>query len=558
VATGIASHWGTALALALCGSITACEDGSGLAVDVPSVGSVAGAAGEAATASCAPSGFAEPRLWRLTDPQYANTVRDVFGITVDDEVSGAVAEGTDGIALADVLSVGATTATNYQITAHRIALRAVADLPALLRCAAPDTACVDTFIREQVPRAFRRPLEAEEIADLQALYQQGAVDGPELGVRLVLEEVLQSPFFIWRTELGANTAPAQPGPVQLTAHEIASALSFLLLDSVPDDALSSKANDGTLADPQVLAAEADRLLALPAVKANLWKMAATWLGLAKTQAIHKETYFFPDYTPTAQAALAQSARLFVTDVVSHGGLTDLLTSRRVYVNEELAKLYGIPDVTGDALVPVEDQSGHRNAGIFTQPAFLAAYSRPTRGDPIHRGLFIYHSFICAAPIPPPSPEFLAQTFPVPSTERQLASLRAANPTCVACHGKFDPLGLLSERYDPIGRYRETDELGQSIDDSAVLAGLGADLDGPASGLDDLVSRLRPTRRVADCASAQLSAAALGRETASNQTCAMQAIRDAFADSGSFQELFKNIVTSPGFILRDPKRAEAEP
>ena len=293
---------------------------------------------------------------------------------------------------------------------HRTAVQAVTDLSALLGCSSPDAACVGKFIRAKVPRAFRRPLEEEEIVDLEALYQSGLEDGPAVGVRLVLEEVLQSPFFIWRTELGGGLSKAatKTSAVRLTPYEMASAMSFFLADSAPDDALWSKAQAGTLAEPDVLAAEADRLMALPEVKSNLWKKAGAWLGIGKTREIHKETYFFPDWTPTVKAALAKSAELFLTDVVSHGGLADLLSSRRVYINEELGKLYGIPGATGSELVPIEVASDERGAGIFTQPAFLAAYSRPSRGDPIHRGLFIYRSFICGAPIPPPTPAFLAK------------------------------------------------------------------------------------------------------------------------------------------------------
>ena len=130
--------------------------------------------------------------------------------------------------------------------------------------------------------------------------------------------------------------------------------------------------------------------------------------------------------------------------------------------------------------------------------------------------------------------------------------------CTGCHGRFDPLGLLTERYDPIGRYRQTDKDGQPIDDTATVEGLGADVDGKTSGILDLVSRLRSTRRVADCASDRLSTAVLGRETRSDSSCTLKAVRDTFAKSGSFDELFKAIVTSSGFVTRDPSRESDSP
>ena len=140
--------------------------------------------------------------------------------------------------------------------------------------------------------------------------------------------------------------------------------------------------------------------------------------------------------------------------------------------------------------------------------------------------------------------------PKNATERELARLRAANGTCMGCHAMFDAFGLIQERYDAIGRYRERDTAGQPIDQSSVVGGLGPGLDGPINGLVELVPRLLPQRRVADCAVANLATRALGRDAREDTTCALGAVKDRFAASGSFADLFRALATSPGFATRD--------
>jgi hypothetical protein len=167
-------------------------------------------------------------------------------------------------------------------------------------------------------------------------------------------------------------------------------------------------------------------------------------------------------------------------------------------------------------------------------------------------LFIYDNIVCGSRVPPPPPAAAAaiQMLPKAASERELARLRAQNGACSGCHSLFDPFGLIQERYDAIGRYRERDSVGQAIDQSAAISGFGAGVDGMISGLPDLASRLIPQRRVADCAVASLATMALGREARADTTCALATVKDAFAASGSFADLFKALATSPGFSTRD--------
>jgi hypothetical protein len=521
-----------------------------------------GAGGAGAAVACsADASLAPARVWRISDQQYVNAVSQVFGIRVSPEVTEADTQPADftNFSEAPNLTVQANVATAYQLAAHTAAQAAVnANLGVFLPCGqvAPNDACVERFVRNRVARAFGRPLADTEVQDLIALYHAGLADNAATGIRLIIEAALQSPSFIYRSEIGGATRAAGPasGKVALSAFELAGAVSFALLDSVPDDTLWAKAMDGTLLTPTVLAAEVDRLLASPGVQANLGAKAGFWLGVEKLRSIvPKNTTIFPDFTPELKQNLYDSAQMFVQDLVAHGNLSDLLTSRRMYVNANLAKVYGIPGVTSTSLVPVDLQLPERSAGILTQPAVLAAWSHPDRGDVVHRGLFIYNALVCGStvPAPPANAAAVAATFPANATERELATLRATSPQgCVACHGLFDPLGLSTERYDAIGRYAAVDSMGKAIDSSTTITRLGPDLDGAISDLPDLVAKLKSGTRVAECASRNLAVFVLGRSVTEDNSCAMQQVKSRFASSGSFTDYYRAMLTSPGFLTRD--------
>ncbi|HXI59973.1 MAG TPA: DUF1592 domain-containing protein [Polyangia bacterium] len=507
---------------------------------------------------CTPNtSLAPTRIWRLTDQQYVNVVAQVFGVRMPAEVTQADTQPADFTSTSEApeLTVQATTANAYATAAHTAAVGAVtANLNVFLPCGttSPSDTCVEKFIRNRVARAFGRPVTDAEVQDLLGIYHTGVMtENPAAGVRLIIEATLQAPSFLYRTELGTS---ASNGKVKLTAHELATAIAFALLDSVPDDQLWSKAEAGSLLTPSVLSAEIDRLLALPAVQANLAAKAGFWLGIEKLRSIvPKDQMLFPEFTADLKQSLYRSAQMFVQDLISHGTMSDLLTSNRVYANANIAKVYGIPGVTSNDLVPVDVSGTDRSAGILTQPAVLAAWAHPNRGDVIHRGLYVYYALVCGAKLPPPpdNATAVASRFPANATEREKAQLRASAPEgCGSCHGLFDPLGLVSERYDAIGRYQATDAMGQSIDSSSMLKNLGPDLDGPVSGMADLVGKLKGGRRVSDCAVQNLSVVVLGRSVVEDTSCELQKVQDRFAASGSFGDYYRAILTAPGFLTRD--------
>jgi Protein of unknown function (DUF1592)/Protein of unknown function (DUF1588)/Protein of unknown function (DUF1595)/Protein of unknown function (DUF1585) len=501
--------------------------------------------------------LAPARIWQLTDEQYVTSVRQVFDVSLvdaDAEITQPAGESGEYTNLSELSQVGTPAAKGYRTAAKKVAAQAVMKLTSLLPCKTdkPDAACIRDFLRTRVARAYRRALADVEVDDLMAVYDGAAQDGPVAGVSSIIEAVLQSPSFVYRTELGTSGGGASPptGPVQLGPYEIASALSFTFTESPPDDALWSNAQSGMLQEPPVLAAEVERLMALPEARATLTKKATYWLGVEKVLGTSKDSALFPAFTADLRNALHESAMSFVNDVVWNGKVFDLLSSRRVYVNGLLAQVYDVPGISGDAMVAIEVTTGQRSAGILTQPAVLAAFSRPNRGDPIHRGLFVYNNLLCGVSVGSPPAGALDVAAKMMGTERELAGLRAANGVCKGCHGRFDPLGLTTERYDPMGRYFETSSAGP-VDSTSVIAGLGQDLDGPISGVDDLASRLGSGRRVSDCGAIYLATYALGRDFKADDSCTFAAVKDKLATTGSLGDFFTALVTSPAFVTRDP-------
>jgi hypothetical protein len=533
----------------------------GPAVAGPTGGSSGGSSGGSTVQCVQGAAFAPPRLWRLNDRQYANVVHDVFGagIAVPADVSAATPVGAEEPST-DTLSIDDdSTVRNYLSSAQSTAASAVQNLTALLGCSTTDATCVETFLRSKVARAFRRPLTDDEVQGMLALYQLGAQDSPSAGVQALMTYVLQSPNFLWRTELGVNPLPgAASGPatgptVPLGPFELAAALSFLFLDSVPDDTLWADAAAGTLTQPSVEAAEVDRLMGLAVAKSTVAGMVGSWLAIHKIEAAVKDATLFPQFTSAVRDELLQSSQMFLGDIVLGGTLTDLITSSKIYLNADLATIYGIDGVTGTTLLPVTVGLPQWSGGILTQPAILAANdTHPNTTDVVHRGLFIYNSMICGASIPAPPSNAAAvnASLPATATERDRAVFRDSNSECRGCHGLFDPLGLLTERYDAIGRYSAVDSSGKPIDQSSTITlGVPA-LDGPADGLPDLITRLKSTRQLSDCTAGNLASIAVGRIVTADKSCALQTVRDTFAKNGSFAELFRSLATSPAFLNRD--------
>jgi Protein of unknown function (DUF1592)/Protein of unknown function (DUF1588)/Protein of unknown function (DUF1595) len=507
--------------------------------------------------------FAPARLSLVSDDQYRNIVHDVFGVTFPATTNVTAASSNSGsYAYDEGAALQATTVQEYQRAADTVASL----MPSMPPCTtgAVNATCMETYLRNTLPRAWRRPVTDAEIAGLMAIFNMPNVRSSARQIQLTMEAALIHPAFLFRSEIGGDAATGT-GKVQLTAYELASALSFAVLNSVPDPELWAKAQDGSLTQPAVLAAQASRLIALPAVQANLMKKVSYYLDFEKLPVTEKDPKAYPSFT-TLQPTLYQSSQMFLGSILWTGHFNDLFTTKTIYANQAMAAAYGLPPVSGAELQPVTPTGGMYGAGVLTQPALLAASNTSAAGDDvIHRGLWIYYNLLCAPALPPPPPNAasVAATLTGESTRQQAAYRDGMEPGVAGsgcgsgCHGRFDPFGLVTMSYDGIGRYRTTDPSttppGGPIDNTATVpAGvlLGTTTPTAVTSADDVAQLFIKGRQVSDCAADNLATYMLEHSPDVEGSCELQTVKDSFQASGSFALLFASILTSPAFATRD--------
>jgi hypothetical protein len=338
-----------------------------------------------------------------------------------------------------------------------------------------DDACARRFFEKFAPRAFRRPVEAEEITDTMAVYDAAKTVGFTNGVRRGVEALLTAPSFMYKRELGKADAE---GTITLSPHEVATEISYLLTDQPPDTELTRAADDGALANADEVARQVSRLLSRPEVKESLRStLMAAW-GLSNLFGTEKDPKLFPEYGPQLQASMFRETELFVQDVLwdRSAPVRTLLDARTSFVNEPVAALYGIPyDGSGDAFVPVTLPP--ERAGLLTQPSVLSTLARTDNTSVVARGLFV-RALLCFPKLGGP-PEALASRIQdllkANMTERERAEVRRQDPICTTCHAGIDPFGLLLESYDPLGKFRTT--LGGKPIETSITVSIGGALDG---------------------------------------------------------------------------------
>ncbi|MBK9758225.1 MAG: DUF1592 domain-containing protein [Nannocystis sp.] len=429
------------------------------------------------------------RYPRLSHTQWENTIQDLFFLTeptgfsalfIGDPVSGGFDNNSEA------LKVTATLWTDYQRGAEQVA-ELVASDPALLAKFAPPTdgdsdAQATAFITSFGKRAYRRPLTAEEIARHLEIFHAGVATPGELaafpaGVRLVVQAMLQSPHFLYRVE--ASEVP-DGTKIRLSGHEIASKLSYMLWNTMPDDALFAAAADGSLDDPKGVAAQAARLLDHPRAHAMVANFHYQLLQVDHYSDIYKDPVKFAAYSAELNPLLASETLKFVDDVVfNDGDLATLLTAPYTFVNAKLAPFYGVAGDFSDDLVKV-DLDPARRAGILTQLGFLMANAGAFENDPIHRGVFLNLQLLCSNLPPPPN---MVPPLPPPvegETLRERVDRHTGKGTCgEGCHGYLiNPIGFAFENYDPLGQW-QTMDAGKPVDAAAEfsLGGVSQKYDG---------------------------------------------------------------------------------
>jgi hypothetical protein len=345
--------------------------------------------------------------------------------------------------------------------------------------AADERTCARSILSRLGRLAYRRPLEASELDRLLAFYDDERRHSDfEGGIELALRFMLSSPPFIFRMESEPAELPA--GAVYaLSDLDVASRLSFFLWSSIPDDALLTAAEHGELRDPAGIERQVRRMLADPRAEALVENFAGQWLYLRNLTGTRPDPPSFPDFDDNLRQSLRRETELFFTSIMQEDrGIVDLLTADYTFVNERLARHYGIPGIYGDRFrrVPVADD---RRRGLLGQGSVLTVTSYATRTSPVLRGKWILENLL-GAPPPPPPPN-VPDLEDTPNTEgmaiRDRMVKHRANPACASCHARMDPYGFALENFDAIGRWRTRESDGKAIDASATLPD-GTSFNGP--------------------------------------------------------------------------------
>ena len=489
---------------------------------------------------------------RLTRDQYDNTVRDLLGDTTrpardfpPDETIGGFGSGT---------AVSLLQTEQYMSAAELLAANAVADLPSLLPCdpaTAGEDACARDFIEDFGLRAWRRPLDASEVDGLFGLYASTKeLDGFAASIELVVAAMLQSPFFLYRPELG-RVAEGEGGIVPLSGYEVATRLSYLLWDSMPDGELFTAAAAGDLTDPEGIAEQARRMLLDARAQGATRNFFRQYLGVLNIEEVGKDETMFPQWSPATARKMRAEALAFVDHVLweGDGRFETLLTGSFTFVDEELAGIYGIEGVTGTELVRVELDPSQR-AGILTMPGVLAMNSNSNQSSPVYRGKFVREQLLCQHLPNPPDDLVVVPPDPAPGlTTRERFDQHRTDPSCSGCHQLMDPLGFGFEKYDAIGLWRETENDGLAIDDSGEIIG-SADVDGTFNGAVELADRLVGSAQARACFTTQWFRYGMGRAESPADDCALAEVYEAFeASDGNVIDTIVAITRTDAFRYR---------
>ncbi len=414
---------------------------------------------------------------------------------------------------------------------------------------ADESACAKEILSTLAKRAYRRPVTDQDLQPLMKFYAQGREGGNfDDGLRSALPRLLTSPAFLFRTERDPDNLPVG-APHLVSDIELASRLSFFLWSSIPDDELLNLAIKGKLRSKGVLEQQVRRMLADDRAMALTTNFPDQWLALRNLGLVVPDLLLFPSWDLTLNNSLQQETRLFFDSVVRENrSAMDLLNADYTFVNERVARHYGIPDIYGPAFRRVKLTDPNRR-GILGQGSILALTSVATRTSPVFRGKWVLTNLLNTPPLPPPPnvPALAENTVAVaPKSVRERLETHRADAVCSSCHRGMDPIGFALENFDATGQWRSKTEDGRPVDASGVLVD-GTAMNSP-SELREALAR-RPYVFVGTVTEKMLTYA-LGRGLEPNDMQVVREIvRESAKDDYRFMTIIMGIVESRPFQMR---------
>ena len=420
-----------------------------------------------------------------------------------------------------------------------------------------EEACATTILSRLARRAYRRPVTAGDVQTLLGFFETGRTNGGsfDAGIQLALERLLVDPDFLLRIQREpAGVAPGRR--YRLSDLEVASRLSFFMWSSIPDEALLEVAERGQLTDPRILEQQVRRLLADARATALVDNFATQWLHLRNLADVRGDPVPFPDFDDNLVEAFRRETELFLTSTLREDrSVLDLLRADYTFVNERLARHYGLPGIYGSRFRRVTLPDTQQRGGLLAHGGLLALTSYPTRTSPVLRGKWLLDTILGA---PPPSPPPNVPALPESGEGGRVVSVRERleqhrrNPVCASCHATIDPAGFTLENFDGLGAWRSVGEGGEAVDASGTMPS-GVTVEG-LSGLRALL--LDQPDRFAGTVTEKLLAFALGRQLEYyDQPTVRQIVRDAAADEYRWSSLVLGVVESPAFLMRNARAAD---
>jgi hypothetical protein len=532
-----------------------------------------GPPGVGSTALSCDAGKLAPTFHRLNGIQYQNTVNQLLGVDLPlrkDLAPDSIVHGFDN---GRGQSISAALTQQYMNTARAAVTAALASTTArgkLVPCSlgTNPAACVKTVMQAWLPKVFRRPVTAAEV-DEYTNYTTICNSNADAGLSCALQAALLSPKFLFRTEILAGPEAVSCGAAPtltstnvgaLSQYALASRLSYFLWNSPPDDHLYDLAAKGSLSDPKVLAAEVDRMLAPATLSPNhtpfLTDFPMQWQQLTALETVRPSATTFPMFDDPLRAAMRdESQRYFSEIVLGNKSVLDLVKSDYTFVNERLARHYGIAGVTGPEMRQV-NAKGSQRGGLLTQASFLTASSSSENTSIVLRAKWVIKNMLCEdLPQPPPG---VTDAVPAPDpalglTNRESLAMRTANEPCASCHVFINPIGFGLEVFDAVGALRSTDR-GKMIDASGELPG-GIKFANTA----ELLELLRNDERFPACITSKLMTYALGRDLV--ESCDGKALKELTAQFKADNFRLRNHVVrivQSGLFRSAHARAEVAP
>ena len=492
-------------------------------------------------------------LRRLTQEEYRNSISDIFGSEI--EVRGVfeptLRVGGLQAASTTVLSVTPVGFESFTKMADSIAIQVTAEkYRAKLPCApkdakAADDACTAQVISHYGNMLFRRPLTNDEIKSRVALSHNLADKQKDFyaGLRYGLASLLQASDFVFRKEVAVQTADKKG--YTLEPYSRATRLSYLLWNTTPDKDLLDAAKSGELNSPEGLEKQTARMMASPRLEVGMRAFFNDMMELDTFDTVSKDSILYPKWgSVVANAAKEETLRTMIgLSLRENGDMRDLMTTRKTYINRNLAAIYQLPfSFTGD-WVPYEFKEEAGRSGLLTQASMLTMFSHPGRSSPTKRGVALMDILLCEpTPAPPANVDFslVNDVSGNLKTVRERLEAHATNPTCASCHTHSDPIGLVLEGFDTIG--------GRRTKENGVVINLKASLQGKAfEGAEGLGKVLHDSPKFSACIAKKVYAYGRGENSEDVSAGTIKTAYKAFQDSGyRLKALLKSMATSPEF------------